>query len=158
MELYFLRHAEAVPRGTPGYRLDRDRPLTREGIRTQRRVARGIRRLKLELDLILSSPYERARHTAQIAADELGVELKLTPHLAGNGDPRLLIAELKGESVMLVGHEPYMSELIAVLTGGTVVLKKSGFCKLTADSFRYGRCATLDWLLAPRQLVLLGKA
>src|ERR1041384_7971467 len=104
MELLFLRHAEAVPRGTAGYRRDADRPLTEDGIRTMRRAARGIARLKVEVDMILSSPYERARHTAQIAADELHWELKLTDHLASDGDAGALVAELKPyQSVMLVG-------------------------------------------------------
>src|ERR1043166_2565934 len=114
MELFFLRHAEAVPRGTAGYRRDADRRLTEDGIRTMRRAARGIQRLKVEVDVILSSPYERARHTAHIAADERGGELKLPDHRASDGEAGALIAELKPyESVMLVGHEPYMSELIA---------------------------------------------
>jgi len=169
VDLYLLRHAEAVPRGTPGYRKDNNRPLTKDGVSTMRRAAKGMRRLKLEFDLILSSPYPRARTTAEIAADALGAgkKLKLSDHLASDGDPRKLVAELNRDcsspgSILLVGHEPYLSELICVLIGcrsGTALtLKKGGLCKVCVDSLRFGRCARLDWLLTPRQLVRIGQA
>jgi phosphohistidine phosphatase len=169
MDLCLLRHAEAVARGTPNYRKDNDRPLTKDGLSTMRRAAKGMRRLKLEFGLILSSPYPRARKTAKITADVLGAGKKLKPseHLASDGDPRKLVAELNRDcsspgSILLVGHEPYLSELICVLIGcrsGTALtLKKGGLCKLSVDSLRFGRCARLDWLLTPRQLVRIGQA
>jgi phosphohistidine phosphatase len=164
-----LRHAEAVPRGTPGYRLDNDRPLTEDGVNTMRHAARGMRRLKLEFDLILSSPYVRARKTAEITADVLGVKKKLrfSDHLASEGDPRKLVAELNHDysnrsNILLVGHEPYQSELICTLigcrSGAALTLKKAGLCQLSIDSLRFGRCGCLDWLLTPRQLMRIGKA
>ena len=60
---------------------------------------------------------------------------------------------------MLVGHEPYLSRLIALLTAGetgvAIDLKKGGLGKLEAESLHYGRCATLVWLLTPRQMELM---
>jgi len=169
VNLYVLRHAEAVPRGTPGYRHDSDRPLTKDGVNTMRRAAKGMRRLKLDFDLILSSPYVRARRTAEITAEVLGAKekLKFSDHLASDGDSRKLVAELNRdypgrENVLLVGHEPHLSQLICVLIGcrsGTALtLKKGGLCKLSVVSLRFGPCAHLDWLLTPRQLVHIGKA
>jgi phosphohistidine phosphatase len=169
VNLYVLRHAEAVPRGTPGYRKDSDRPLIKDGVSTMRRAAKGMRRLKLDFDLILSSPYLRARTTAEITADVLGVKKKLafSNYLACDGDLRKLVAELNRDypsrnSILLVGHEPYLSDLICTLIGcqsGTALtLKKGALCKLSVDTLRFGPCARLDWLLAPRQLVHIGKA
>jgi len=169
MNLYILRHAPAVPRGTRGYARDSDRPLTPDGAKKMRAIAKGMRTLKLSCDVILSSPYVRARHTAEIAAAALGMKkkLKFSAHLASNGSPENLIRELRAkyrsfDSVVLVGHEPYLSRLVAVLISGgpdvSLSLKKGGLCKLSTQALRYGRCATLEWLLTPRQLVRLGKA
>jgi phosphohistidine phosphatase SixA len=61
--------------------------------------------------------------------------------------------------VLLVGHEPYLGKLIALLAAGNTSLevdfKKGGLCKLEAESLRYGRCAKLVWLLPPRQMELM---
>ena len=59
--------------------------------------------------------------------------------------------------VLLVGHEPYLSELISILLSGTTNLridfKKAGLCKLTVDHLHLGRCASLEWLVAPKVFV-----
>ena len=164
MELYILRHAIAVPRETEGFRRDSDRPLTAAGSRKLRRVVRGMKVLGLSFDLILTSPYLRALQTAEIVANEMGAEKKLeqTSHLAPDGDPRALIHLVASrctarESVLVVGHEPYLSELISVLVSGStrpaINMKKAGLCKLIAEELRFGRCASLEWLLAPAQMV-----
>jgi phosphohistidine phosphatase len=63
------------------------------------------------------------------------------------------------ENAVIIGHEPYLSELVSQLIGGdmycNVALKKGGICKLEAEKMDYGRCATLKWLLTPRQLLLM---
>ena len=77
MNLYVLRHAIAVERGTdPGLK-DSDRILTREGIRKLKQAVQAMTRLDLCFDLILSSTYLRALQTAQIAAKGLGAKKKL---------------------------------------------------------------------------------
>ena len=163
MELYILRHAIAAVRGTEEFQRDSYRPLTEAGSRKLRRVVRGMKALGVSLDLILTSPYLRARQTAEIVANEMGVEKMLdqTPHLAPGGDPRALIPLIQSRcpasgSALLVGHEPYLSELISVLVSGSqrtaITLKKASLCKLTAETLRYGKCATLEWLLAPAQM------
>lgn len=163
MELYILRHAIAVMRGTEGFPQDPDRPLTDKGRSKLRRVVRGMNALDLSFDQILTSPYLRARQTAEIVAREMGAAktLESTPHLAPGGDPRALLRQLTsrrapGERILLVGHEPYLSELISVLVCGdertAITLKKAGLCKLAAPTLRYGRCASLEWLLTPSQL------
>jgi phosphohistidine phosphatase len=166
MMLYLLRHAIAVERGGLEHADDRLRPLTPKGERRMRRIAEGMLRLGLSFDLLLSSPYLRAKQTADIVAEvfKLQERLHLSATLAPDGHPRHLLAELGGRykaqrNVLLVGHEPYLSQLISLLvSGGTdlrVVMKKGGLCKLSASPLRYGRCATLEWLMTPRQLRLL---
>jgi phosphohistidine phosphatase len=63
------------------------------------------------------------------------------------------------ESVLLVGHEPHLSGLIALLVSGreafAVVMKKGGLCKLSTESLKPGRCAALEWLLTPKQMALM---
>jgi len=163
MNLYVLRHAIATDRGTTGNEIDSERRLTKEGEKKMRRIARGMQSLGLSFDLVLSSPFVRARQTAEIVAETFGIEekLTLTPHLETGGDPRRLVAEIASryeglDSVLLVGHEPYLSGLISVLLGGderlAIVLKKGGLCQLQIEKLVYGRCADLEFLLTPRQL------
>ena len=163
MELYILRHAIAVERGTAGFEDDSLRPLTDKGAKKMTRIAQGMLALEFPLDVIYSSPFVRAKRTAEIVADafEAREKLEFTTHLAVGGDPRNLVKlvnETHGPdaSIMLVGHEPYLSSLISTLIAGTdelsITLKKGGLCKVTASRLHYGRCATLEWLLTPRLL------
>lgn len=164
MDLYLLRHAIALERSSD--RHDFDRPLTQEGEQKLRRISRALRVLDLTFDLILSSPFIRARETAEIVAAELALrkKLKFWDALGAGGNPREVIAELRSlkpapGSLLLVGHEPDLSTLgtllISGVAGSSLVLKKAGFCKLTVSSLRAGRCARLDWLLTPRQMLLM---
>ena len=126
------------------------------------RAAEGMLALGVTCDLLLSSPYLRARQTAEIVAQVLkmadGTHLSAT--LAPDGNPKQLIEELRtdghAQDIMLVGHEPYLSRLISMLLTGspnlTVVMKKGGLCTLDLETLRFGRCARLAWLLTPRQL------
>jgi phosphohistidine phosphatase len=118
-------------------------------------------KLGLAFDSILTSPYVRARQTAEIVAKTFQAEkrLKISEHLACEGSPKKLIQELKtlkAQDLLIVGHEPYLSGLISLLISGRsdldINLKKAGLCRLSIDSLKYGRCARLDWLLTPNQL------
>jgi len=159
MEIYILRHGIAVDRGTPGYKKDGDRPLTEDGIEKIRQVAEAMLAMELKFDLILSSPYVRAAETAKIVAGELDEEVTFTEFLLPDGNPLELIREIndnKPQSVLLVGHEPDLSRLISLLISGdseaAIELKKGGLSKLTAEKLMFGQCATLHWLLTPKQL------
>jgi phosphohistidine phosphatase len=162
MKLYLLRHAIAAEK--PAWHgSDSDRPLTKEGIRKMKKAAKGMRHLGLEIDWILTSPYRRAYDTALIAAEELKArkKLKITRLLAVDGDPKALMRHLaldfrSWESIMLVGHEPYLSRLIGTLIAGeapvALQMDKGGLARLSADSLTYGPCATLEWLLPAKLL------
>jgi phosphohistidine phosphatase len=166
MNLFFLRHAKACPRG-PKYRPDSKRPLTGEGEKTMRQVAAGIAKLDLSFDLILASPYLRALRTAEILAGEYdSKKLFVSRHLAADAGPQEVVTEILGnfatlENIVLVGHEPFLSGLISVLLTGEpglkIDFKKAALCKLSVEELRFGECATLCWLLTPRQLARMGK-
>ena len=166
MNLFLLRHGIAVEHGTAGFEKDADRPLTPKGERRLSRIADAMEAMGLKFDLILSSPYARARQTAEIVADVLGLKKKLefSEDLTPGGDAKGLIVALnkrepQPENVLLVGHEPFLSGLIATLTCGdtrvSIDFKKGGLCKLEIETLRHARCATLAWLLTPRQMGLM---
>jgi len=166
MNLFLLRHAKAFAPGAK-YRPDSKRPLTPEGEETMREAAAGIRGLELSFDLILASPYARALRTAEILAEAYdSKKLFVTHHLAADADPREIVGEINEnfgalENIVLVGHEPFLSGLISVLLTGRpgmkMDLKKGALCKLSVEDLRFGDCASLCWLLTPRQLARLGK-
>jgi len=166
MELFLLRHGIAVERGTPGFKDDFTRPLTPKGRRQLRKIATAMKKMDLDFDLILSSPFLRAKQTAEIIAAGLKLKkhLKFSNALAVGGDPAVLFRQLERlkpspEKLLLVGHEPYLSQLISLLTTGGLqlhlVLKKGGLCKLDVDKLHAGKCASLEWLLAPGQIKLM---
>jgi phosphohistidine phosphatase len=119
MQLIIIRHAIAVPHGTPGY-ADEDRPLTPEGESRFREAARGLARAYDRPDALLTSPWLRARQTAAIAGAAWKVQPKETKALAGgtfDEQAKVLDAFPRDASVAVVGHEPYVSDLLARLLG-----------------------------------------
>lgn len=164
--LYILRHGIAVERGAAGFTQDSERPLTAEGKQKLRRIIKAMRDMELEFDLILTSPYLRARQTAEMVAGafRLRNKLQLCPPLVAEAEAEEVVDYLKAmqpmpESVLLVGHEPQLSQLISLLISGTptlsITFKKGGLCKLTVPMWKAGPCAILDWLLTPRQMALM---
>lgn len=160
MKLYLLRHGEAIDRDDPRYANDADRPLTAKGTQRTRALARALRQMDITFDAIFSSPLTRARETAEIIERGLSPHrrLALTEHLAPSGDLEKLVRRVgrvraPSGSICLVGHEPDLSSLISLLcTGGpdlSLTLKKGGLCRLQIESLRAGRCASLEWLMAP---------
>jgi phosphohistidine phosphatase len=154
MRVYFLRHGKAEDRAT--WRGDdAARPLTAEGEEALRREAKALRAVDLALDLIVTSPLARARGTAEIVADELGLGGRLVEdaRLAPGFDVRhlehLLAAHGPAESVMVVGHEPDFSHTVAELIGGgDIVMKKGGLARVDVTAPAAGG-GQLVWLLTP---------
>src|SRR5690349_22292644 len=124
MNLYIIRHGIAVDEGTPGYESDSERPLTDKGRKKMRQIAKALRHLGVEFDLILCSPYVRARETAEILADVFKMKEKLvfSDNLIPLGSPEILIGEIienhAVDRLAIVGHEPHLSSLISRLTSG----------------------------------------
>jgi len=161
MKLYLLRHAEAAERGDSRYKSDATRPLTAKGLQRAKQLAHALRQMHVTFDVILSSPLVRARATAEILEHGMRLpgRLELTPHLAPEGDPGELFNQIHQlrpvpESVMLVGHEPYLSQLVSLLCTGRgdlgLTLKKCALCRLEVETLRLTRCATLEWLITSR--------
>lgn len=167
MKLYLLRHAIAAER-RPG-RSDAQRRLTPRGRRRMERIARAMRRAGIRVDAIYTSPLPRAAETAAVVAAALGTAApRETPGLAPDGSVAELLREIalrhgrRGAGILLVGHEPDLgrlaSQLLTGSTGGPFRLRKGGFFRLDVPDgrLRYGRCATLEWLAAPRLLLSSG--
>ena len=165
MKLYLLRHGIAEQRMTVSGRADADRPLTPDGAKRMRRIAGKMEERGLSFDCILTSPFRRARQTARIVANvlELKKEPLTTPHLEPGGNLNALVDELRAnyasmQHLLLVGHEPSLTTLISILVGGQsdllITMKKGGLCRLSVDALQFGRCATLDWLLPPSQILV----
>lgn len=166
MDLFLLRHGIAVDRGTPGFEDDSQRPLTPKGVARIHRIAQAAKRLRLKFDLILASPYLRTQQTAHTFASFHGIQdkLRLTENLTPEASPMALIGEIHetyGDalSILLVGHEPYLSTLAGMLLAGdekvTLTFKKGSLCKFSVEELHYGRCATLEWLMTPKQMLNL---
>ncbi len=132
MQLLLLRSGPAEPKHAwPGE--DADRPLSAEGCALVADVAQSLARYPERPDLIVSSPYVRAQQTAQIVADILGAadRVKTDKRLAqGVGLKQLgkVLDDCAGcDVVMLVAHNPDLSDLVRELTGGgRLALRKAG--------------------------------
>jgi len=147
MRLYFLRHGKA---DWPDWKQpDDERPLTKEGRKEMHEVGEFLARCKVKVDSVLTSPLPRAEQTADIAAEHLKVvcheEKLLAPGFRAQDLPRLLRKHPQDE-LMLVGHEPDFSQVIAALTGGKVKMAKAGIA-LVDYADQKGK---LLWLVPPK--------
>ncbi len=156
MEIYLLRHGIAES-ARPGMK-DSDRALTEEGRVKLRRVLKRAKEAGAEPDLILSSPYRRATETADLAAEALCYQGKIvqTPALAPNASPFEAWDEIRRRdgqsSVLLAGHEPLMSALMAFLLGNPAMqvdMKKAALARLDCERLGPEPQAILKWLLTP---------
>lgn len=157
MEIYLLRHGIAEdPR--PGTK-DADRALTAEGKKRLREVLLVARGAGLKPELILTSPYRRARETAEVAANVLEYDGELTPcpTLTPMAGPREAWEDIKtfrnSESLLLVSHEPLTGMLIGFLLGApqlAVDVKKSSITRIDVESFGMNPHGVLRWMLTPK--------
>jgi phosphohistidine phosphatase len=119
--IYLLRHGDAEE----GDGDDDARRLTAKGERQARAAGRALAALGADLDACLTSPKLRAAETARLACEPLGLEPEVAEELRGGGFDSLALAAGRGD-VLLVGHEPSLSDEVARLTGGRVKLRKGG--------------------------------
>lgn len=162
MEIYLLRHGLAVEHGTRGV-TEEQRPLTPEGAAKMRTAAEGMKNLGVTFDALLTSPLVRARQTADIVASVYGAKdrLKELPALKPGSAVEKLWVALKPyprtRRLMLVGHEPDLSQLAALLLTGrpdgmNLQLKKGGLCFIEVTSLPPKGRGQLGWLLTGKQL------
>jgi phosphohistidine phosphatase len=149
MDLYFLRHGEA---DWPNWQNDDDeRPLTKRGKKEMHEVAKFLKRVKANPELIVTSPLPRASQTAEIAADHLEVKFRedelLEPGF-GRAELERLLKKYAGQELMIVGHEPDFTEVISELTGASLKLSKGGVALVELNGSR--RDGRLLWLFPPK--------
>ena len=158
MKLLLVRHAAAVPRGTPGIP-DGERPLTPRGRAKFTVAAKGLARIAHRPDVLLTSPLPRARATAEIAARAFKrIEPTIEPALAHeslDGIVAALGTHPPGATVAVVGHEPTLSALLARLLGAAhrerLAFKKGGAALVDLPAGPSGG-GLLIWFLKPKVL------
>jgi phosphohistidine phosphatase len=163
-ELYLIRHAIAEQRGDK-WPDDSKRPLTADGIAKMEKAARGLARLGVRLDVILTSPLVRARQTADIVAAELEHHppIVTADALVPGGDYPSVIAALEKQlrrlRIGLVGHEPGLGEIAARLIGSRhpIQMRKGAVCRIDVDELPPNGPGDLRWLLPPKILRTIKK-
>jgi phosphohistidine phosphatase len=162
VNLLIIRHGPAGDR-EEWERTGKDdalRPLTPKGKKEVRKAAAGLVRLVPALDLIATSPWTRAKQTAEIVNQEYGVDLDEVEELTSDHRPEELGSWLAGqkerEAVALVGHEPHLGLLVGYLLSGTsssfVDLKKGGACLIEMNDPSRPGTGCLEWLMSDREL------
>ena len=156
MRIYVLRHgiAEDAPPGGA----DADRALTQEGKRKLRAVLEIARRARVHADVILTSPLKRALETAEIAKSALGAKSDLvrTNTLVPSGSPERVWKEIqsrKTEEVLLAGHEPLLSMVVAFLLGCPALqvrMKKAALVAVEVEPGEAQPHGVLLWMLTAK--------
>jgi len=167
MRLVVVRHGPAESRDPSRWPNDDRRPLSKDGRRSTREAAKGIARLEPSARTIVTSAATRARSTALLLRDALDSApfpaewQALEPGAPAAGLlERLAQHHTPGETVILVGHEPQLGELIGLALTGEAVsvtrLARAGAAALTFPKAIRAGAATLDWRLDRRALSQLG--
>lgn len=160
MLVYFLRHASAgSPKSDPAK--DEKRPLDDDGIQQCGYIGRALAALETHVDLIISSPLKRATQTAAQVANELAYEgkIEVSPALRPEANYAafrdLLVKNSSQEAIMVVGHNPNLSEFLGRLIGGGaragIDLKKGAVARVEVDHNR----GIIHWLLTPKAVRVL---
>jgi phosphohistidine phosphatase len=160
MNLFFLRHASAgMRRANP--LLDVKRPLDKDGKRQCLQLSHVLNELKIQFDLIISSPLKRSLQTASLLGTETGYEsqILLSNALAPEAtfrDFQKLLSECRNyENLLIVGHNPNLTQFLAsILASPTATilpnirLRKGSLARVSVARGP----ATLQWLLDPRMV------
>jgi len=141
--IWLLRHAHAA-KGSP----DSERPLT--GREQALAAGRALAVMGVSLDVCVSSPKGRARETAALACEALGIEVVEDERLEGGPFDPHEVVDGHGEDVLLVGHDPDFSLAVNHLTGAQVRMPKGGLAGLERGE--------LMVLLRPSELAALARA
>jgi phosphohistidine phosphatase len=164
MDIYFVRHANAGEH-TADPKQDEKRPLDELGIKQSQDMGAALKALKVQVDVIISSPLTRATQTAAHVAQQLGYEksvlLDSSLRPEGKFDKfRQLLQRQSGKTaIMVVGHNPSLSEFVSLLVSdeaanSTVELKKGAVAKLELKS----RKPSLQWILTPKTVEAIQEA
>ena len=158
MELYLIRHADALALGERGITEDAERPLSEKGEEQARAAANALRKRGIELDRLYTSTLLRARQTADIVQkvwSQSGLAVETCDELEPSSRPRKLsrfLLKQDGERVGLVGHMPHLAEVTAWLIGSKkaqIDIAKCGVVCLHFGNAPGKGLAALQWLVTP---------
>ncbi|HXN21550.1 MAG TPA: phosphohistidine phosphatase SixA [Candidatus Dormibacteraeota bacterium] len=165
MHLYIVRHGAAIDREDPVCPPDPERYLTKEGIAKTREVARGIRRLGIQPDRLISSPYVRAMQTSSIFAKVFDFptdNILTSDALLPEADPSRIFRELenldKSVETFCFGHGPNVDGVVARaldLSQPITSLKKAGIACIELERI-LPPAGILLWLASPKILRSIG--
>jgi phosphohistidine phosphatase len=155
MNLYLMRHADAgIARESP--KLDAKRGLVKEGKEQCMLMARVLSALKVQVDVVVSSPLKRALQTAQFVGTELGYDAKveispaLAPDASYNDFQAFLAKYIGREGVLAVGHNPnlfqFLGRMITGNGGASIRMRKGSIARVDMDQHP----PRLQWLIDPR--------
>jgi len=158
MVIYFLRHANAGQKQFSDAAKDEKRPIDKVGEEQSHDVGRALAAIGVTVNVIISSPLTRAMQTAAIVSQELGHEEKLVlddalrPEATFEKFKALLNRHKDKASIMVVGHDPSMTEFVnKVLSGGgplaVIEMKKGSVAKVEKDIHRQ---TVLKWVMPPK--------
>jgi phosphohistidine phosphatase len=161
-ELYLMRHGIAEDFDPSAMRSDSERKLTREGKDKLNEQAKGFPALELDIGLVLSSPYTRARQTADIIMGSFSkkLSLEITDDLVPEADPQAVLEYLAARDVtvptLCFGHEPHISTLASYVLSGdstlAIEMKKGSLVGLQLPRLRPPFRGLLTMLVPPRAL------
>lgn len=158
MDLYLVRHADALPQGANGIATDEERPLSDEGREQAMRLGRAFKKRHIALDLIVTSPLVRTVQTAaelRVALDLTDQQIETREELAPGGRPKKLVRYLNGlqaNSIALVGHQPDLGLYAGWLMGEKEVqinFTKSGVAYIRVEGSPAKGAGVLMWLVNP---------
>ena len=163
-ELYLIRHGIAEDRGD-AWPDDSKRPLTEEGIARLRKIARGLQRFGVAIDVLVTSPFVRTRQTAEVVAATFDPRppIVTAESLTPGGSYQALLADLEKQSrrkrIAVVGHDPSIGEIAARLIGSrhALAFKKGAVCRIDVETLPPAGPGTLRWFATPRLLRAIGR-
>jgi phosphohistidine phosphatase len=158
--LLLMRHAKSSWKDN-GLR-DFDRPLNQRGMKAAPAMGKLLRKRKIEPDLVLSSPAERARQTSQLVFEAAGLktEVRFDERIYEASVARLLeiISQIDDEAnvAMLVGHNPGFEELSEALTGEAHTFPTAALACIEVNVEKWNKIKAgvgrLEWLAKPKEL------
>src|SRR5206468_5370408 len=158
-ELYIIRHAVAEERGED-WPDDAKRPLSDDGASRMRKAARGLDRLGVTLDVIVTSPMVRTKQTAEVVAGAMNPRppIVAVDSLAPGGTYQEIMNDLEKQSrktrIAIVGHEPGIGEFAARLIGSrhSIEFKKGAICRIDIDALPPSGPGELRWFMTTKML------
>ncbi len=166
MEIILMRHAKAEEKNLIKYPNDELRPLTDDGKEIQKNISKAMKKIAKNIDIILTSPFLRAKQTAEITAFYLGLvdKMESTDYLGNDFTIENIAALIQEKSltenrVLLIGHEPNLSQIAGYYLGNEINLqfKKSGIMIITFAESPHQNQGFLRSFYRPKELLQIFK-